>query len=110
MKAIKNGFSVTHFVLDDLMHVLRADAAIPPARLRAKRYFNCAVLIIDLCGATGYVEWDRGGLRHTKELTAAYFGPFRSLISLQAVHPFRCKPFSRFGPSRSLISVHAVQA
>jgi hypothetical protein len=28
------------FVLDDLMHVLRADAAIPPARLRAKRYFT----------------------------------------------------------------------
>lgn len=50
VKAIKNGFSVTHFVLDDLMHVLRADAAIPPARLRAKRYFNCAVLIIDEIG------------------------------------------------------------
>ena len=50
VKAIKNGFSVTHFVLDDLMHVLRADAAIPPARLRAKRYFNCALLIIDEVG------------------------------------------------------------
>ena len=32
VKAIKNGFSVAHFVLDDLMHVLRAEAAIPPAR------------------------------------------------------------------------------
>lgn len=40
VKAIKNGFSVTHFVLDDLMHALRADAAIPPARLKAKRYLN----------------------------------------------------------------------
>ncbi|MGH7646616.1 MAG: ATP-binding protein, partial [Gemmatimonadaceae bacterium] len=30
VKAIKNGFSVTHFVLDDLMHALRADAAVPP--------------------------------------------------------------------------------
>jgi DNA replication protein DnaC len=30
VKAIKNGFSVSHFVLDDLMHALRADAAIPP--------------------------------------------------------------------------------
>jgi DNA replication protein DnaC len=50
VKAIKNGFSVTHFLLDDLMHVLRADAAIPPARLRAKRYFNCALLIIDEVG------------------------------------------------------------
>ena len=50
VKAIKNGFSVAHFLLDDLMHVLRADAAIPPARLRAKRYFNCALLIIDEVG------------------------------------------------------------
>jgi len=50
VKAIKNGFSVAHFVLDDLMHVLRADAAVLPARLRAKRYFNCALLIIDEVG------------------------------------------------------------
>lgn len=50
VKAIKNGFSVTHFVLDDLMHVLRADAAIPPARMRSKRYFNCALLVIDEVG------------------------------------------------------------
>jgi DNA replication protein DnaC len=50
VKAIKNGFSVAHFVLDDLMHVLRADAAIPPARLRAKRYFNCGLLVIDEIG------------------------------------------------------------
>jgi DNA replication protein DnaC len=50
VKAVKNGFSVAHFVLDDLMHVLRADAAIPPARLRAKRYFNCGLLIIDEVG------------------------------------------------------------
>lgn len=50
VKAIKNGFSVAHFVLDDLMHVLRADAAVPPARLRAKRYFNSALLIIDEVG------------------------------------------------------------
>jgi DNA replication protein DnaC len=50
VKGIKNGFSVAHFVLDDLMHVLRADAAIPPARLRAKRYFNCGLLIIDEIG------------------------------------------------------------
>ncbi|MBI4420254.1 MAG: ATP-binding protein [Gemmatimonadetes bacterium] len=47
---MKNGFSVAHFLLDDLMHVLRADAAIPPARLRAKRYFNAALVIIDEVG------------------------------------------------------------
>lgn len=48
--AIKNGFSVAHFVLDDRMHPLRGDAAIPPARLRAKRYFNGGLLIIDEVG------------------------------------------------------------
>lgn len=31
----------------------------------------------------------------------AYFGPFRSLVSLQAVHPFRSMSITRFGPSRS---------
>lgn len=50
VKAIKNGFSVTHFVLDDLLHVLKADAAIPPARLKAKRYLNSGLLIIDEVG------------------------------------------------------------
>jgi DNA replication protein DnaC len=50
VKAIKNGFSTTHFVLDDLMHALKSDAAVPPARLKAKRYLNSAVLIIDEVG------------------------------------------------------------
>lgn len=50
VKAVKNGFSVTHFVLDDLMHALKADAAVPPARLKAKRYLSGALLIIDEVG------------------------------------------------------------
>lgn len=50
VKAVKNGFSVSHFVLDDLMHALQADAAIPPARLKAKRYLNSALVIIDEVG------------------------------------------------------------
>jgi DNA replication protein DnaC len=50
VKAIKNGFSTTHFVLDDLMHALKADAAVPPARLKAKRYLNSALLVVDEVG------------------------------------------------------------
>jgi DNA replication protein DnaC len=50
VKAVKNGFSTTHFMLDDLMHVLKADAAIPPARLQARRYLNSALLLIDEVG------------------------------------------------------------
>ena len=47
VKAIKNGFSATHFLRDDLMHVLKGDTAIPPRRLKAKRYLNSSLLIID---------------------------------------------------------------
>jgi DNA replication protein DnaC len=50
VKAIKNGFSVQHYVLDDLMPMLKNDAAIPPRRLKAKRYLNSAVLVIDEVG------------------------------------------------------------
>ena len=50
VRAIKNGFSATHYVIDDLMHLLKADAAIPPRRLRSKRYLNSALLIIDEVG------------------------------------------------------------
>ena len=50
VKAIKNGFSATHFLLDDLMYVLKADAAIPPRRLKAKRYLNSSLPVIDEVG------------------------------------------------------------
>jgi DNA replication protein DnaC len=50
VKAIKNGFSVQHYVLDDLMHLMRGDAAIPPRRLKAKRYLNSSLLVIDEVG------------------------------------------------------------
>jgi DNA replication protein DnaC len=50
VKAIQHGFAAAHFVLDDLMQVLKADAAIAPARLRAKRYLNAGLLIVDEVG------------------------------------------------------------
>lgn len=50
VKAIKNGFSVQHYVLDDLMHMLKGDAAIPPRRLKSKRYLNSALLVVDEVG------------------------------------------------------------
>lgn len=43
VKAVRNGFSTTHFVLDDLMHQLKSAAAIRP-RLKAERYLNSALL------------------------------------------------------------------
>jgi hypothetical protein len=50
VKAITNGFSVAHFILDDLLHAVKADAAIPPARLKAKRHLNSALIVIDEVG------------------------------------------------------------
>ena len=50
VKAIKNGFSTQHYILDDLMHVLKGDAAVPPRRLRSKRYLNSSLLVIDEIG------------------------------------------------------------
>ena len=45
-----DGLSTTHFVLDNLMHVLKGDDAIPPRRLKAERYLNSALLLIDEVG------------------------------------------------------------
>jgi YD repeat-containing protein len=64
VKAIKNGFSVVHFVLDDLMHVLKADAAIPPARLRAKRYLNAGLVIVDEVGFRSLDRAADGCVKH----------------------------------------------
>jgi DNA replication protein DnaC len=50
VKAIKNGFSVQHYVLDHLMHILEGDAAIPPRRLKSRRYLNRALLVVDEVG------------------------------------------------------------
>jgi len=49
-KAVENGFSVAFFRLEDLLHALKKDADVPPRRLRAKKYMNVALLIIDEVG------------------------------------------------------------
>ncbi len=70
VKAIKNGFSVQHYVLDDLMHVLKGDAAIPPRRLKAKRYLNSALLVID---EVGFRPLDRSGANLFFRLVSARY-------------------------------------
>lgn len=50
VKAVENGFSVTFFRLEELLAALRADADLPPARLRRRKYLNVALLIIDEMG------------------------------------------------------------
>jgi DNA replication protein DnaC len=50
VKAVANGLSVNFFRLDDLLFAMKRDADVPPRRLRAKKYMNTALLIIDEVG------------------------------------------------------------
>jgi DNA replication protein DnaC len=50
VKAVAAGFSVGFARLEDLLHVLKRDADVPPRRLKAKKYMNTTLLIIDEIG------------------------------------------------------------
>jgi len=50
VKAIEHGFSVAFYVLEDLLHAMRKDAHVAPQRLRRKKDFNVAYLVVDEVG------------------------------------------------------------
>lgn len=50
VRAIECGFSVAFHRLEELIALLRADAGIPSARLRRRKYMNVALLAIDEVG------------------------------------------------------------
>lgn len=50
VKAIEAGFSVNYLRVEDLLHLLRQDAHIPPAQLKRRKYMNVALLIVDEVG------------------------------------------------------------
>ena len=50
VKAVEHGFSVQFYRFDELLVALRADAGVPPNRLRRKKYLSTALLIIDELG------------------------------------------------------------
>lgn len=50
VKAIEHGFSVAFYRLEDLLHEMRKDAGVAPRRLRRKKYFNVAYLVVDEVG------------------------------------------------------------
>ncbi|MEL6196138.1 MAG: IS21-like element helper ATPase IstB [Myxococcota bacterium] len=50
VRAVEQGFSVAYYRLDDLLHAMKRDAELPPARLRRKRYLKTALLVIDEMG------------------------------------------------------------
>jgi DNA replication protein DnaC len=50
VRAIEQGFSCAFYRLEDLLHQMRKDADVAPARLRRKKYFNVAYLVVDEVG------------------------------------------------------------
>jgi len=50
VQAIEHGFSVAFYRLEDLLHEMRKDADVAPQRLRRKKYFNVAYLVVDEVG------------------------------------------------------------
>lgn len=52
VRAVQSGFSVGFYRLEDLLHAMKQDAEIPPARLKGKKYLKNALLIIDEVGFT----------------------------------------------------------
>jgi len=50
VKAVQLGFSVQYFRFDELMTALKADAAMPPARRKRRKYLSTALLLVDELG------------------------------------------------------------
>ena len=50
VRAIEQGFSVAFYRLEELLHEMRKDAAVPPQALRRKKYFNVSYLVVDEVG------------------------------------------------------------
>lgn len=48
--AIEHGFSVGFYRLEDLLHEMRKDEDVAPQRLRRRKYFNVAFLVVDEVG------------------------------------------------------------
>lgn len=50
VRAIQLGFSVQYFRFDELLTALRADAHLPPARLKSRKYMSSSLLLVDEMG------------------------------------------------------------
>jgi DNA replication protein DnaC len=50
VRAIEQGFSVAFYRLDELLHLMRKDAAISAQALKRKKYFNVSYLVVDEVG------------------------------------------------------------
>jgi DNA replication protein DnaC len=58
VRAIEQGFSCAFYRLEDLLHEMRKDADVSPQRLRRKKYFNVAYLVVDEVGFEPMTQTD----------------------------------------------------
>ena len=71
LKAVQLGFSAQYYRFDELMTALAADAALPPARLRRKKYMSTALLMVD---EMGYDPLDREAASRFFRLVSYRYG------------------------------------
>jgi DNA replication protein DnaC len=50
VRAVEPGFSVAFSRLEELLHAVREDADVPPARLKGKKYMKAGLVIVDEVG------------------------------------------------------------
>jgi DNA replication protein DnaC len=50
IRAIQLGFSTQYFRFDELMTALKADAHLPPARIKSRKYMSSSLLLVDEMG------------------------------------------------------------
>lgn len=60
IRAIQLGFSVQYFRFDELLTTLRADAPLPPNRLKKRKYMSTALLLVDEMGYDPMTREDAG--------------------------------------------------
>jgi DNA replication protein DnaC len=60
VRAIEQGFSCAFYRLEDLLHQMRKDADVAPARLRRKKYFGVSYLVVDEVGFEPMSAGDAG--------------------------------------------------
>jgi DNA replication protein DnaC len=58
VRTVECGFSVAFYRLDELLHAMRKDAALPPQRLRQRKYMKPALLIVDEVGFESFSRED----------------------------------------------------
>lgn len=55
---IQAGMSISYYRCDELLHVMRQDAHLAPAKLRRRKYMNAALLIVDEVGFDPFTRED----------------------------------------------------